>query len=73
MQHDIIYSSEFAQVAKRSDGYYIESFKNGMAVEDFSKLMGSHVEIRITSFMAIKNALVFAPKPPTKFGEVKEL
>lgn len=72
MQYDIIYSSEYVQVSKRLDGYYIESFKNGMSVDDFNKLMSSHIEIKIISFMAIKNALVSAPKPPAKFGEVKE-
>jgi uncharacterized protein len=72
MQHDIIYSSEYVRVTKQPDGYYIESYEKGMSVEGFNKLMATHVEIKITSFMAIKNALIFAPKPLTKFGEAKE-
>ncbi|MCX8128912.1 MAG: FapA family protein [Clostridia bacterium] len=72
MEQDIIFSSEHILITKRQDGFYIESFKSGMSVEQFNKLMSEHNEIRITSFIAIKNALVFAPKPAVKFGEIKE-
>jgi len=43
-----------------------------MSVDEFNKIIGRHPEIKITSFMAIKNAILFAPKPPVKFGEVKD-
>ncbi|GAE88553.1 hypothetical protein [Acetivibrio straminisolvens] len=43
-----------------------------MSVDEFNKVIGQHPEIKITSFMAIKNAILFAPKPPVKFGEAKE-
>lgn len=59
-------------ITKRQDGFYIESFKSGMSVDQFNRLMGELKEIRITSFMAIKNALIFAPKQAVKFGEAKE-
>ena len=72
MNQDIIYSSEYIIVTKRPDGFFIESFRNGMSVEQFNRIMGAHSEIRITSFLAIKNAILFAPKPPEKFGEIKE-
>jgi uncharacterized protein len=72
MEQDIIFSSEHIAITKRFDGFYIESFKNGMSIEQFNKLMGSHPEIRIISFIAIKNALLFAPKPSVKFGDVKD-
>jgi uncharacterized protein len=72
MNQDIIYSSEYIIVSKRFDGFYIESFRNGMSVEQFNRIMGEHSEIRITNFLTIKNALLFAPKPPAKFGEIKE-
>jgi uncharacterized protein len=72
MEQDVIFSSEHITVTKSQDGFYIESYKSGMSVEQFNKMMSEHSEIRITSFIAIKNALVFAPKPPTKFGEVKQ-
>ncbi|MCX7922769.1 MAG: FapA family protein [Clostridia bacterium] len=72
MEQEIIFLSENIKITKEPDGFYIESFKNGMSVEQFNKLMGEHPEIRITSFIAIKNALLFAPRPPVKFGEVKQ-
>ncbi|MCX7746057.1 MAG: FapA family protein [Clostridia bacterium] len=72
MQRDVIFSSEHVIITKMADGFYIESFKAGMTVDQFNKLMTQHPEIKISSFMAIKNALLFPPKPPTKFGDVKE-
>ena len=72
MEKNIIYSSEYIVITMLTDGFYIESFRNGMSVDQFNRLMVEHPEIRITSFMAIKNALVYAPSPPTKFGELKD-
>lgn len=67
-----VYSSQFVEITRKEDGFYIQSFRPGMSMEQLNRLMGEHPEIRITSFMAIKSALVSAPKPPAKFGEVKE-
>lgn len=72
MNRDVIFSSEHIIVTKQDDGYYIESLKAGMSIEQFNRLMGEHPEIKITSFMAIKTTLMSAPKPDTKFGEVKD-
>ena len=72
MNCEIIHSSEYIAITKRKDGYYIESFKNGMSGDQFNSLIGKLNEIRITNFMAIKNSLAYAPKPPEKFGEEKE-
>lgn len=72
MEKDIIYSDEYIEIAQRTDGFYIESFRNGMSVDQFNKLIGLHSSIKIISFIAIKNALLFAPRSPVKFGEAKE-
>lgn len=71
-QENIIYFSDYICITKGADGFYIESYKKGMSVDEFNKIIGRHPEIKITSFMAIKNAILFAPKPPVKFGEVKD-
>ncbi|RCX16074.1 hypothetical protein DFR58_11256 [Anaerobacterium chartisolvens] len=72
MRHDIIFSSDYILITKRQDDFYIESFKRGMSVEDFNRLVLEHNNIKIISFIAVKNALLFAPKPPVKFGELRE-
>ncbi len=72
MEQDIIYSSEHVMITRRTDGYYIESFKTGMSVEQFNKVISQYNEMKITSFMAIKSAIMFAPKPPVKFAEAKQ-
>ncbi len=71
-QENIMYFSDYISIIKKADGFYIESYKKGMSVEEFNKIIGQHPEIKITSFMSIKNAILFAPKPPVKFGEVKD-
>jgi uncharacterized protein len=72
MNRDIIYSSEYIILTRRLDDYFIESFRLGMSIEQLNKLLSEHPEIKVTSFMAIKNAILFPPKPATKFGEAKE-
>lgn len=72
MDNGVVFSSEYLRVVKEPDGYYIESYKKGMSVEQFNKLISSHSEIRVTSFMAVKNAILYAPVSLTKFGEAKE-
>ncbi len=68
---DII-KNNFLRIAKQPDGVYIETFRKGYSVKDFNILMSNNPEIRITSFIAVRNALMNAPHPPVKFGEVDE-
>ncbi|NTV89082.1 MAG: DUF342 domain-containing protein [Clostridiales bacterium] len=72
MQHNVVFSSEYIKVTKKNDEYFLESFRKGMTLEQFNRLMIDHPEIRVTSIMTIRNALVNAPRPPEKFGEMKE-
>lgn len=69
---DIVYSSEFIKIIQKEENFYIESYKTGMTVNQFNDIISRHSNIKITSFMAIKNAILFAPKPIEKFGELKE-
>lgn len=68
----IIHSSEFIKIIRKVDGFYIESYRTGMSIEQFNSIISQHPEIKISSFMAIKNAILFPPKPLEKFGEAKE-
>ena len=72
MQQNIVFQSEFISVTIRQDGFYIESYRRGMTLEQFNRLISDHPEIKITSIMAIRNALVNAPRVPEKFGEARE-
>lgn len=59
---DII-KNNFLRIAKQPDGVYIETFRKGYSVKDFNILMSNNPEIRITSFIAVRNALMNAPIP----------
>lgn len=72
MQEYVIYSSDFISISKKDDGFYIQSFRKGISLEQFSRIMLDHPEIRITSIIAIRNVLMNAPMPPEKFAESKE-
>jgi len=72
MKESVVYSSEYLSILERDDGFYIQSFKKGLSIEQFQKLLQDRKNIKITSIMAVRNALVNAPKPPEKFAEGRE-
>jgi uncharacterized protein (DUF342 family) len=72
VENKVVYCSEYIKITKKNDGFYIESYKKGMTLEQFNKLISTHPEIKVNSFMTIKNALLNAPVSPAKFGELKD-
>ncbi len=72
MKESVIYSSEYISILERDDGFYIQSYKKGVSIEQFRKLLQDRKNIKITSIMAVRNALVNAPTPPEKFAEATE-
>lgn len=72
MQQNIVFSNEFVSITRRQDGFYIESYKKGMTLEQFNVLINDYPQIKISGVMTVRNALVNAPRPPEKFAEVKE-
>ena len=72
MEQEVVYSSDYVLITKKSDGFYIESFRSGMSIDDFNNVVGRHPEIRIINFTAIKNAILRAPSGPEKFGLFRE-
>lgn len=72
LKDSIIHSSEYIKILRKADRFYIESYKTGMSIEQFNNIISQHSDIKITSFMAIKNAILFAPRPLEKFGEIRE-
>ncbi|MHB8065580.1 MAG: DUF342 domain-containing protein, partial [Ruminiclostridium sp.] len=72
MESTTIYSSPFIEITKSGDGFYLQSFKKGLSVDEFNKIIGSLPEIQISNFIVIKEALVFAPQDAKRFASVKE-
>jgi uncharacterized protein (DUF342 family) len=67
-----IVKNDYIRITKEADGVYIETFRKGYSIHDFNVLISNNPEIRITSFIAVRNALLNAPHPLIKFGEVDE-
>lgn len=72
MDKKVIYSSPFIEIVKREDGYYIQSFKKGLSFDELNKIISSYPEIKISNFLAIKEALVFAPQEARLFAKANE-
>lgn len=72
MENTIIYSSPYIEITKSGDGFYIQSFKKGLSVGEFNSILNSFSEIQVSNFVVIKEALVFAPQEPRRFGSTKE-
>lgn len=68
---DII-KNDYIRVSKDNDGVYLETYKKGYLIQDFNVIITNNPEIRITSFIAIRNALLNAPHPPVKFGVIDQ-
>ncbi len=68
---DII-KNDYLRIMKNPDGIYLETYKRGYLIQDFNVIITQNPEIRITSFIAIRNALLNAPHPPIKFGLIDQ-
>lgn len=69
---NIIFSNEYFNIFSNSDGVYIESFKKGYPVNQFSNILLAHPEIEVQNFVALRNTLNTAPHTAEKIGLVKE-
>jgi len=72
MAGQIIIKNDFIQIELDKEDFYIESFKPGYSLSEFNHIIEKNPQIKITSFTAVKNAVIFAPKAREKFGELKE-
>jgi uncharacterized protein (DUF342 family) len=67
-----IFQNEFLRIFIGSGGIYVETFKKGFPIDNFSSILLQHPEIGVTSLRALRNAVNAAPQPPVLFGELKE-
>ena len=72
MAEKVIHECDFIKITAEANSFYIESFKQGFSLEQFNKIISQHPQIRVANFTTIKSAIVFAPKPREKFGELKD-
>lgn len=72
MLEKVIFESEYARITRKQDGFYIETLRKGMTLDQFNRLMLNHPEINITNIMAIRNSIFNAPRPAEKFGVAKD-
>ncbi len=72
MKDEIVYSDEFIKIYLLADGLYIEYFKSGMTFNQLNGIITSYPQFQIIDFNVIKDAIGSAPRPPKKFGIMKE-
>lgn len=69
---DVIYMDRYIKITKKDEEFFIESFEKGMTMDAFNGIIAKHPQIQITSFMAIKSAVLYSPAKKVKFADVKE-
>lgn len=63
-----IYKSEFFEIDLSDSNYYIKTYKSGVTMNLIYQVLSKHPEIKVTSVLAIKNA-IFNINSSQKFGE----
>jgi len=72
MENRIIFSNEYLTIYENSKEIFIETFKKGFPIDELYSIMSSHPEMGLKNFNALRDSINYAPKPPTKIGELKE-
>ena len=65
----ILFSNSYIKLIEADDGFYIESYKNGYTLEEFNEVLLNFPQIKITNFIALRNAILNAPRFISKFAE----
>ena len=71
MGENAVFSNEYLEIFIGPDGIYIETFKKGFPIQQLPAILQQNPEIGVTSLMVLRNAVMFAPKKPEKFGEFR--
>ncbi len=72
MNDKIIYADDHLKLYIQQNDVYIETYMKGFPLDKFKSIFSTHHELEISNFLAIKSALINAPRPPEKIGSVKE-
>lgn len=68
----LLYQNDYLEILQDSGKYYIKSKKRGFTLNMFNDILKEFPVIKVTNFMALKNALNHAPRGPELFGEQRE-
>jgi uncharacterized protein (DUF342 family) len=68
----VIYSSEYIEITKLGESYYIKSMKKGLTIDQLIRIISMYKQISITNYTVLKLALLNAPASTAKFGIEKE-
>ncbi|NMA67254.1 MAG: DUF342 domain-containing protein [Clostridiaceae bacterium] len=69
----LMYKNEYIEITRDSGLFYVKSLSRGFSFDSFNEILNkSFPNVKITSFLAIKNVLLNAPSGPVPFGEERE-
>lgn len=69
----LLFKNEYIEISREGGYFFLKSTAKGLSMEAFSKILqNSFPQIKITSFTAVKNALLNAPQGPVAFGQERE-
>lgn len=69
----LLYKDQYIEITRDRGQFFVKSSAKGYTLEAFNKLLrDSFPNVKITSFLTIKNVLLSAPGGPEPFGEERE-
>lgn len=69
----LLYKNDYIDIYKESEKFLLKSNQHGLSLDMFNSILRDLFPyVRITSFIAIKDALMRAPSGPVVFGEERE-
>ena len=69
----LLYKNEHIEITREAGQFYVKSTAKGLSLEAFNSILRDcFPNVKITSFIAIKNVLIKAPCGPELFGEERE-
>ncbi len=69
----LLFKNEYIEISREAGQFFVKSKAKGLSLEAFNKILREHFpNVKITSFLALKNVLTRAPYGPEPFGEERE-
>ncbi len=68
----VIYNDEYLRITGENNDIYLETFKKGFGINQFSQILAQHPEINLTNVNMLRNSIANAPVQPQIIGRLKE-
>lgn len=72
MDQQTVFSSDLIRIVQKDKEFLIESYRKGIDIAAFNRILADHPFIKVTDYVAVRNAIQNPPTSLTRFGILKE-